>query len=101
MPLAKLACRAKVISESFRRSRTRTTLCPQTEVFASNVRCLWVGDIHGIRSGSHTQAVGSLRGITARRIATNIGYSPGTLYNVFVNLEDLIVQLNIDTLNEL
>lgn len=42
-----------------------------------------------------------LRGITARRIATQIGYSPGTLYNVFENLDDLIVQLNVDTLNAL
>ena len=42
-----------------------------------------------------------LRGITARRIATKIGYSPGTLYNVFENLDDLIVQLNMDTLEAL
>ena len=33
-----------------------------------------------------------LSGITARRIAKQIGYSPGTLYNVFENLEDLIIQ---------
>ena len=41
------------------------------------------------------------RGITARRIAKQIGYSPGTLYNVFENLEDLIVHLNVDTLDAL
>ena len=42
-----------------------------------------------------------LSGITARRIAKQIGYSPGTLYNVFENLDDLIIQLNMDTLDAL
>ncbi len=45
--------------------------------------------------------VEGLRGLTARRIATKIGYAPGTLYNVFDNLEDLVTQLNIDTLDSL
>ena len=40
-----------------------------------------------------------LRGITARRIADKIGYSAGTLYNVFENLDDLIVHLNGSTLD--
>ena len=34
-----------------------------------------------------------LRGLTARRIADAIGYSPGTLYNIFEDLDDLIVHL--------
>ena len=38
-----------------------------------------------------------LGGITARRIAAKIGYSAGTLYNVFENLDALIVHLNIAT----
>jgi len=42
-----------------------------------------------------------LRGLTARRIASRIGYSVGTLYNVFVNLDDLIVHLNGATLDQL
>ena len=42
-----------------------------------------------------------LRGITARRIADKIGYSAGTLYNVFENLDDLIVHLNGSTLDSL
>ncbi len=42
-----------------------------------------------------------LRGLTARRIASRIGYSVGTLYNVFVNLDDLIVHLNGSTLDQL
>ncbi len=32
--------------------------------------------------------------LTARAVAAEIGYSPGTLYNIFGNLDDLIVQLN-------
>ncbi len=42
-----------------------------------------------------------LRGLTARRIAREIGYSPGTLYNVFEDLDDLIVHLNGSTLDTL
>lgn len=34
-----------------------------------------------------------LVGLTARRIAQEIGYSPGTLYNLFDDLDDLIVHL--------
>lgn len=40
-----------------------------------------------------------LHGLTARRIAEEIGYSPGTLYNVFNDLDDLIVHLNGTTLD--
>ena len=42
-----------------------------------------------------------LRGLTARRIAEKIGYTPGTLYNVFENLDDLILRLNGTTLDAL
>ena len=42
-----------------------------------------------------------LRGLTARRIAGKIGYSPGTLYNLFGNLDELIVRLNGRTLDAL
>lgn len=34
-----------------------------------------------------------LRGLTARRVAREIGYTVGTLYNVFTDLDDLVVQL--------
>ena len=40
-------------------------------------------------------------GLTARRIADKIGYSPGTLYNLFDDLDDLIVHLNGRTLDRL
>lgn len=42
-----------------------------------------------------------LRGLTARRIAGKMGYSVGTLYNVFENLDELIVRLNATTLDAL
>lgn len=42
-----------------------------------------------------------LRGLTVRRVADSIGYAPGTLYNLFANLDDLIVQINGATLDAL
>jgi len=45
--------------------------------------------------------VDGFRGLTARNVADAIGYSPGTLYNVFENLDDMIVHLNGRTLDEL
>jgi AcrR family transcriptional regulator len=39
--------------------------------------------------------------LTARRIAREIGYSPGTLYNVFENLDELALHLNAATLDDL
>jgi AcrR family transcriptional regulator len=41
------------------------------------------------------------RGLTARRVAERIGYSVGTLYNVFENLDDLIVHLDASLLDRL
>lgn len=40
-----------------------------------------------------------LNGLTVRRIAQEIGYSPGTLYNHFANLDDLVLQVNAETLD--
>lgn len=42
-----------------------------------------------------------LRGLTARRIARDIGYTIGTLYNLFDDLDDLIVHMNGRTLDVL
>ena len=36
---------------------------------------------------------GGLAGVSAREIARRIGYSPGTLYNVFENLDDLVLTI--------
>lgn len=44
-----------------------------------------------------------LSGLSAREIARNIGYSPGTLYNVFENLDDLVLTIEgrlLDRLHE-
>ncbi len=42
-----------------------------------------------------------LSGLTARKVATRIGYAPGTLYVVFRNQDDLILNLNARTLDQL
>lgn len=39
--------------------------------------------------------------LTARRLATAIGYTVGSLYLIFRNLDDLVLQLNAQTLDEL
>lgn len=41
------------------------------------------------------------RGLTARKIAAAIGYTVGSLYLVFKNLDDLIVQVNEETMVEI
>lgn len=41
------------------------------------------------------------RALTARNVARAIGYTPGTLYNLFANLDDLAVHLNGNTLDRL
>lgn len=42
-----------------------------------------------------------LAGLSAREIAKHVGYSPGTIYNVFDNLDDLILQVEARVLDEL
>lgn len=42
-----------------------------------------------------------IEGLSARRVAAGIGYTVGSLYLVFRNLDDLILQLNTRTLTEL
>ena len=41
------------------------------------------------------------RALTARNVADAMGYSPGTLYNLFENLDDLIIHLNGRLLDEM
>ncbi len=38
-------------------------------------------------------------GLTARRIAKNTGYAPGTIYNLFSSMDDLYLELNAKTLD--
>lgn len=42
-----------------------------------------------------------LRGVTARGIAREIGYTVGTLYNVFENLDDVLRHMNAATMDAL
>ena len=42
-----------------------------------------------------------LQGLSTRRVAKKIGYTAATLYNVFENLDDLITQLNVITIDVL
>jgi AcrR family transcriptional regulator len=42
-----------------------------------------------------------LAGLSAREIAKRIGYSPGTLYNVFDNLDDLLLTIEARLLDRL
>ncbi len=40
-------------------------------------------------------------GLTARKVAGAIGYTPGTLYNLFRNLDEMILHLNGHTMDQL
>lgn len=42
-----------------------------------------------------------LRGLRARQVARDIGYTIGTLYNLFEDLDDLIMHMNGETLDAL
>ena len=44
---------------------------------------------------------GGLTSLTTRRVAQDIGYTVGTLYLVFENLDDLVSQVNVRTLQRL
>jgi AcrR family transcriptional regulator len=46
-------------------------------------------------------ATGGYKNISARRIAAAIGYTVGTLYLIFENLDDIILQVNGRTLDQL
>ncbi len=40
-------------------------------------------------------------GLTARRVASEIGYAPGTIYNIFQSMDDLYLQVSGRTLDAL
>ena len=42
-----------------------------------------------------------LRALTTRKLATAIGYTGGTLYQLFENVDDLVEQMNAETIDEL
>ena len=44
---------------------------------------------------------GGLAGLSAREIARIIGYSPGTLYNVYANLDDIVLHVEARVLDSM
>lgn len=60
-------------------------------------------ELYALAIGAARQIVEAdgIKALTARNVADVIGYSPGTLYNLFDNLDDLIVHLNGSTLDDL
>lgn len=54
-----------------------------------------------LRTAARIVAREGIAALTARRLATAIGYTVGSLYLIFRNLDDLILQLNAQTLDEL
>lgn len=51
--------------------------------------------------GSDLIAKYGLKKFSMRQVANEIGYTVGTLYNVFKNQDDFLLQLNVITLNDL
>jgi AcrR family transcriptional regulator len=54
-----------------------------------------------LRAASDIIERGGLSGLSAREVARRIGYSPGTLYTVFENLDDLVLHVEGRLLEEL
>lgn len=58
---------------------------------------------HILQAATELIASGGLAGLSAREVARRIGYSAGTIYNVFDNLDDLILTIEgrmLDALDE-
>jgi AcrR family transcriptional regulator len=54
-----------------------------------------------IQETTHLVERDGLEGLSAREIAKRVGYSPGTLYNVFENLDDLLLTIEARLLDRL
>lgn len=54
-----------------------------------------------LRAGSLIIDREGLRALTLRRVARDIGYTAGSLYKVFENLDDIIIEINCSTLDDL
>lgn len=51
-------------------------------------------------AAKHVETEG-FQSLTARKVASNIGYTVGTLYHVFRNFDDLVIHLNAQTIDEM
>jgi AcrR family transcriptional regulator len=56
---------------------------------------------HILKAATELIATEGLTGLSAREVARRIGYSAGTIYNVFVNLDDLILTIESRMLDQL
>jgi AcrR family transcriptional regulator len=54
-----------------------------------------------LRAAREAAEAEGFKGLTTRKIAGRIGYSTGTLYNLFEGLNDIIVRMNAGTLDRL
>ncbi len=54
-----------------------------------------------LNAALETTAAEGIEAVTARRLAADIGYSPGTIYQVFENLDDVVAQLKVAILDRL
>lgn len=54
-----------------------------------------------IEASEGIMATHGLAGLSAREIARSVGYSPGTIYNIFESLDDLILQIEGRLLDDL
>ena len=45
--------------------------------------------------------IDGFQSLTARKVASKIGYTVGTLYHVFRNFDDLVIHLNAQTIDEM
>jgi len=54
-----------------------------------------------VEAGVNLLEHGGIEALTARAIAGRIGYTVGTLYNVFEDLEDIVMHINAATLHEM
>ena len=51
-------------------------------------------------AAKHVETEG-YQSLTARKVASKIGYTVGTLYHVFRNFDDLVIHMNAQTLDEM
>jgi len=51
-------------------------------------------------AAEHVEIEG-FQSLTARKVASKIGYTVGTLYHVFRNFDDLVIHLNAQTIDEI
>jgi len=54
-----------------------------------------------ISAAARTVETEGFQSLTARKAASNIGYTVGTLYHVFRNFDDLVIHMNAQTIDEM